>query len=146
MLVLLVATLGTVGYLFLNRGGTTSTASGFLGADQQSVKAATTVVAAAQAVQRFAALHSFDLVAQAQSAVLDRQLTSLRSIASSSTGRQKQIANETASTVQLALEAVDRYRRAVAFTYRLADAEQALQDLNNAVATLKQQAQAWQHA
>ena len=146
VLVLLVATLGAVGYLFLGRGGSSSAATGFLGAEQQSVKAATTVVTAAHEVQRFAALHSFDLVATAQTEVLSRQLASLQSIASNSTGRQQQIANQAVSADQQAIDAVGRYRKAVAFTYRLADADAALRDLVDAVASLNQQAQAWQHA
>jgi hypothetical protein len=146
VLVLLIATIGTLAYLFLGRGSGSSAATGFVGAEQRSVTAVTTVVTAAQSVQRFAALHSFDVVVQAQGGVLNRQLAALRSIASSSSGRQQQIANEAVSTVRQTLDAMDRYRRAVAFTYRLADADTAHQDLDSAVASLKQEAQSWQQS
>lgn len=146
MVVLLLATFGTLGYLFLGRSGGSSAATGFVGADQQSAKAATTVVAAAQRVQRFAAVHAFDQVAIAQTEVLLRQRAALQSIASSSTGRQHQIANEALSTVGQAIDAVGRYRKAIAFTYRLSDAEAAHLDLASAVVSLNQEAQAWQRA
>ena len=143
---LLVATLGAVGYLYLSRGGSSSAATGFVGANQESVKAIDTVVAAAQPVQRFTELHAFDLLATAQGQILSRQLTSLQSVSAGESGRQKQITDEAVATVQQAIDAVGRYRKAVAFTYRLTDAESAHQDLNNTVASLKQEAQAWQHS
>ena len=115
-------------------------------ANQQSVKAADTVVTAAAGVQRFAELHSFDLIATAQVQILSQQLTKFQSIEAGASGRQKQIATEAVSTVKQAIDAVGQYRKAVAFSYRLADADTAHQDLNTAVASLKQQAQAWQHS
>jgi hypothetical protein len=144
--VLLLATLGAVGYLYLSRGGSSSAATGFVGANQESVKAVDTVVAAAQPVQRFTELHAFDLIATAQTQVLSKQLSALQGVSAGASGRQKQIADEAIATVQQAIDAVGQYRKAVAFTYRLTDAEAAHQDLNNAVASLKQEAQAWQHS
>ena len=143
---LLVTTLGAVGYLYLSRGGGSSAATGFVGANQESVKAIDTVVAAAQPVQRFTELNAFDLIATAQSQILSRQVTALQSVSAGASGRQKQIADEAIATVQQAIDAVGQYRKAVAFTYRLADAQSAHQDLNNTVASLKQEAQAWQHS
>jgi hypothetical protein len=146
VLVLVLATLAAAGYLYLTRGGNTAGATGFVGADQQSVKAIDTVVTAADGVQRFAGLHPFDVTATAQIQVLSRQLTALQHIAAGASGRQKQIADDAVTTVRQAIDAAAQYRKAVAFTYRLADADSAHQDLNNAVASLKQQARDWQHS
>jgi hypothetical protein len=144
--VLLLATLGAVGYLYLSRSGSSAAATGFVGANQASVKAIDTVVAGAQPVQRFTELRTFDVLATAQSQVLSKQVTSLQSVSAGASGRQKQIADEAISTVRSAIDAVGRYRKAVAFTYRLSDAQAAHQDLDSAVASLKQEAQAWQRS
>jgi hypothetical protein len=146
VLVLVLATLAAVGYLYLARGASTANATGFLGANQQSVKAAGTVITAADRVQRFTELHSFDVVAFAQQDVLSQQLAKLRSIETGASGRQQQIAGETVTTVKQAIDAIGQYRKAVSLTYRLADADTAHQNLTNAVASLQQQAQAWQHS
>jgi hypothetical protein len=146
VLVLVLATLATVGYLYLARGTGGGNSTGFLGANQESVKAAGTVITAADRVQRFAALHAFDVVAFAQQHVLSQQRAKLQSVAAGASGRQQQIANEAVTSVQHAIDAVGQYRKAVALTYRLADADTAHQDLTNAVASLQQQAQAWQHS
>ncbi|HEY5165522.1 MAG TPA: hypothetical protein VIJ44_06190, partial [Acidimicrobiia bacterium] len=145
VLVLVLATLAAAGYLYLARSSSGS-ATGFLGANQQSVKAASTVITAADRVQRFAELRAFDLIATEQIHTLFQQRTTLQSIAARALGRQKQIANEAVSTVQQAIDSVDRYRLSVAITYRLNDADAAHQELNNAIASLQQQAQAWQHS
>jgi hypothetical protein len=144
--VLLAATLGAVGYLYLSRGGGNSSATGFVGADQESVKAANTVVMAARDVQRFKEIGAFDHIATAQLVALFKQQATLQNIAAGASGRQRQLADEAVTTVKQAEDAVGRYRKAVGFTYRLSDAESAQQDLNSAVASLKQQAQAWQHS
>jgi hypothetical protein len=144
--VLLLATLGAVGYLYLSRSGSSSSATGFVGANQKSVKATSTVIAAAQGVQRFAELHAFDRIATAQIVDLFKQQATLQRVADSVSGRQKQIADESVTTVKQAVDAIGRYRKAVALTYRLSDAETAHQDLNSVVASLKQEAQAWQHS
>jgi hypothetical protein len=146
VLVLVLATLAAVGYLYLARGSSSDNATGFLGANQQSAKATGTVITAADRVQRFAELHAFDVVAFAQQHVLTQQLATLQSIEAGASGRQKQIAGETVTTVKQAIDAVGRYREAVAVTYRLADANTARQDLSNAFVSLQQQAQAWQHS
>jgi murein L,D-transpeptidase YcbB/YkuD len=146
VLILVVATLAGVGYLYLARGGSSANATGFLGANQQSVKAATTVITAARGVQRFTELRAFDLIATAQIHTLFVQRTTLQGIEAGASGRQKQIANEAVSSVQQAIDSADRYRRSVALTYRLNDANAAHQQLNNAIASLRQQAQAWQHS
>ncbi len=142
----MLATLTAAGYLYLARGGSSANATGFLGANQQSVKATDTVIAAAGRVQRFAELHSFDVMTLGQIQVLSRQLTTLQGIAASASGRQKQIADEAVTAVKLAIYWVGLYRQAVAFTHRLVDADTAHQQINDAVASLKQQAQAWQHS
>jgi hypothetical protein len=146
VLVLVLATLGAVGYLYLSRGGSSSNATGFVGADQESVKAVDTVMAAAQNVQRFEELHAFDVTARAQIQTLSQQLTKLQSIAAGASGRQQQIANQAVKTVNEIIFGVGQYRKAVASSYRLVDAETARQGLDYAVTSLQQQAQAWQHS
>jgi hypothetical protein len=146
VLVLVLATLAVAGYLYLARGDSSANATGFLGANQQSVQATDTVIAAAGRVQRFLEVHSFDLTARAQLQVLSRQLTKLQGIAASASGRQKQIADESVTTVKEVIDDVGVYRKAVASTYRLVDANQARRGFDDAIASLHQQAQAWQHS
>ena len=147
MLVLVLATIGAAGYLYLSRSSSTSsTGGGLVGSEQRVVKSADTLTAAAQRVQRFATLRSFDLVAQDQVQVMSRELTALQHIEAGASGRQKAIAGQAVTDVREAIYATLLYRKAVAFTYRLSEAAQAHQYLNNAIADLKQQAQAWQHA
>jgi len=64
--VLLIATLGAVGYLYLSRGGNSSAATGFVGANQESVKAIDTVVAGR--AQRLGLMEDGRLTVQARSA------------------------------------------------------------------------------
>jgi hypothetical protein len=144
--VLLLASLGAVGYLYVSRSGSSSSATGFVGADQESAKAVVTVRTAAQNVQRFKELHAFDVTARAQIQTLSRQLTKLESIAAGASGRQKQIADKAVTTVKEVIYGVGQYRKALASTYRLVDAAAAERGLDYAVANLKQQAQAWQHS
>jgi cysteinyl-tRNA synthetase len=141
-----LATLGTVGYLYLNRGGSGSTATGYLGANQASVKAVENVIAAGATVQRFAELHTFDVAASLEAESLSSQLTKLQQAQSGVSGRQKQIASDSANSVQQAIDAIAQYRKAVAFTYRLVDADTARQALESVVVSLNQQAQQWQHS
>jgi hypothetical protein len=145
VLVLILATVGAVGYFYV-AGGSAASTSGFVGAEQRFVAATQAITTAAQKVQRFTELHTFDLAAQAQIATMSTELTNLQRIDAGASGRQRQIADQTVSVAQQAIDAAGRYRRAVALTYRLVDANTARQDLSNAVRTLDQQAQAWQHA
>jgi hypothetical protein len=146
VLVLVLATLAAVGYLYLARGGSRASATGFLGANQQSIEATDTVITAAGRVQRFAELHAFDLTATTQRRVLAQQLTKLEGIAASASGPQKQIADQSVTTVKEVIFGVDLYRKAVASTYRLVDADQARRGFDYAVASLQRQAQAWRHS
>lgn len=147
MLVLVLATIGAAGYLYLSRTSTTSsTGGGLVGSEQRVVKAADTLAAGAQRVQRFATLKSFDLIAQGQVINMTREMTALQHIEAGASGRQKQIAGQAVTDVQQAIDATLAYRKAIVFTYRLSDAASAHTDLLSAIADLKQQAQAWQHA
>ncbi len=146
MLVLLLATVGAVGYLYLNRGGGGTTATGYLGANQASVKAIEGVLGAGAKVQRFAELHNFDGIAIMETQNLQVQQQKVQQAESGASGRQKQVAGDTGNTLQQAIDAVGQYRKAVAFTYRLVDADTARQELASVVASLNQQAQQWQHS
>jgi hypothetical protein len=141
---LVLTTVTALGYLYLTRGGS-ATGTGLVGSEQRVVKSARTITEAAATVQRFGELHAFDLTALTQIHAISLEQAQLQTIAAGASGAQQQIANQAASDVKQAIDAAIRYRRAIAFTYRLADADTALQDLNNALTDLHRQAQAWQH-
>lgn len=144
-MVLAVATLVAVGYLYLTRGSSSPTAGGLVGAQQRVVRSADDITTAAGKVQRFGELHSFDLVALTQIHAMSLELSNMQSIAAGASGAQQPIANQAVSDVKQAIDAAIRYRRAVAFTYRLVDADSATQDLNTALTDLHRQANLWQN-
>jgi len=147
VLVLVLATVGAVGYLYLSRGGTSGgSTTDFVQVDRRFVAAAQAIPAAAQQVHRFAELHVFDMVAGAKIGVMSRALTNLQHIDAGASGGQKQVADQAVDAAQRAIYAAGVYKISVAYTYRLVDADSARQVLDDTVATLQQQITAWQHA
>jgi hypothetical protein len=147
VLVLVLATVAAGGYFLVGRssGRTASTSNDFVHTDQRIATSARALPTAAQHVQRFLELHQFDTTATAAIAQMNTDRDTLQTIAASQSGNAKQTADQAVTAANQAIDAADRFRRAVAFTYRLADADTARQDLLAAVATLDQQAKAWQH-
>ncbi len=143
---LLLATIGAVGYLYLNRGSTSSgSTTDFVQVDGRFIADAEAIPVAAQQVHRFAELHGFDLGVNWRIAAMARELGHLQAIAGGASGNQKAIADQAVTVAQHALDVAGQYHKAIAFTYRLADADSAARDLNAAIATLKQQMSAWRH-
>lgn len=147
MLILVLATAGAAGYLYLNRGGASGgSTTDFVQVDRRFIADAEAIPAFAQQVHRFAELHTFDVGAGWRMAAMAQEIGHLEAIAGGASGNQKQIADQAVSLARQALDAVGVYRKAVAFSYKLVDADSAQRDLNSALATLKQQASAWGRA
>jgi hypothetical protein len=145
-MLLLVVTAVAVGYFVVqHRSRASGTPQDFVHTTQRIEQDARSLPVLATKVQRFTELHTFDQRANGVIAAMERDVYRIHQIASGSSGNDKGIADQAASAADQALDAATRYQHAVAFTYRLSNASTAEQDLNAAVAQLKQQDQAWAH-
>ena len=145
VVLLLVASLAAGAYLLLGRGGGSgsSGSQGFVATSQSLVDAAVAVPHDAQKVQRFLALHTFDEEAIQNLTVMHHALSQLQAIATQQSGSARQLADSTVAAGQQAIDAVTRFRQAVAFTYQLGSANAAQQDLAAALATIQHNIKAW---
>ncbi len=147
MALLLVATVLAGGYFLSTRGGSSSGSSvpttNFVGVTQRLATSARSLPAAATKVQRFLELHQFDSMAVATIASIDNDRDLLIKFAGTQTGSARTIADDAVNAANQAADAAANYRQALAFTYRLSDAQAAAHDLTSAAATLDTQAQAW---
>jgi outer membrane murein-binding lipoprotein Lpp len=145
-MLLLLVTAVAVGYFVVqNRSSASGTPQDFVHTTQRIEQQARSLPVLASKVQRFTELHAFDQSANRVIAAMERDAFRLHQIASGSSGNDKAIADPAASAADQALDAAARYQHELAFTYRLNNASTAEQDLNAAVAQLKQQEQAWAH-
>ncbi len=143
----MLATIGAAGYLYLSRGSSSSgSTTDFVQVDQRLIADAYAIPGAAQQVHRFAELNAFDQGVNWRLAAMAQELGHLQAIASGASGSQKAIADQAVTAAQQALDAAGQYHKAIAFTYRLVDADTASHDLSTAIASLKQQITAWRHA
>jgi hypothetical protein len=141
-----VVTAVVVGYFFVrSRSSASGTPQDFVHTSQRIEQEGRSLPMLASKVQRFTELHAFDQSANRVIAAMERDVFRIHQIASGSSGNDKAIADQGASAADQALDAATRYQHAVAFTYRLSNASTAEQDLNAAIAQLKQQEQAWAH-
>jgi hypothetical protein len=146
VLVLLMTTVIAGGYFLSTRGGTSpssSSATDFVSVTRRLATSARSLPPAAENVQRFTELHQFDVVALATIARIDQDRDLLIKFAGTQTGSARTIADQATNAANQAADAAANYREAVAFTYRLSNAQSAAQDLMSAAATLDAQAQAW---
>ena len=135
------------GYVVVqSRSSASRTPKDFVHTTRRIVQEAQSLPVLASRVQRFTELHAFDQSANAVVAAMERDVFRLHQIASGSSGSQKSVADQAGTAADQALDAATRYRKAVAFTYRLGNASRAQGDLNAAVDTLNQQVRAWAHA
>jgi len=142
--VLLVASLAVGAYLLRRGGGSGSSGSqGFVATSQSLVDAAVAVPRDAQKVQRFLALHTFDEAAIQNLTVMHNAESQLQAIAKQQSGAARQLAASTVAAGQQAIDAVARFRQAVAFTYALGSANAARQDLAAALAIIQHNIKVW---
>jgi hypothetical protein len=148
VLLLLVLTIGGVAYVLATRGKSASsgTPNDFVHTSAAVAQQARSLPFEAAQVQRFAQLHSFDLAAQQTIAMMQTETDRLHRFAATATANQKPVAEQAAAAGDQAIDAAGRYRQAVAFSYRLGNANTAEQDLLATAATLDQQAKAWSHS
>jgi hypothetical protein len=140
---LLVATLGAVGYLLVGRSGGAGNPNDLVHVDQRIARDARSLPYAAQRVQRFTELHQFDAVAVAVIAEMDNDVAQLQHLSAADSGSGRTIIDASVAAAQQAIDAAGRFRHAVAFSYRLANADTARQDLFAAATTLDQEVKAW---
>jgi hypothetical protein len=148
VLLLIVVTIAGVAYVVASRksGGTSGRPSDFVHTSEAVAQQARMLPLEAAQVQRFAQLHSFDVAAQHTTAMMQAGTDRLHRFATTATGNRQQVAEHAAVAGDQAIDAAGRYRRAVAFSYRLTNATAAEQDLLAAATTLDQQAKAWSHS
>jgi hypothetical protein len=142
--VLLVVTVAAAAYFLVGRSSSgAGTANDFVHVDQRIAATARSLPVAAQRVQRFTELHQFDAFAGAAITQMNKDLEVLTRLRANESAAGQHIIDTSGAATQSAIDAAGRYRSALAFSYRLANADQARQDLEAAAATLDQQAQAW---
>ncbi|GEM_PF-5368581 len=146
VILLLLVTAVAVGYFVVqSRSSASGTPQDFVHTTQRIEHEARSLPVLATKVQRFTELHAFDQSARGVIAAMERDVYRIHQIASGSSGTDKAITDQAASAADQALHAASAYQYSVAYTYRLGNASAAEQDLNAAVAQLKQQEQAWAH-
>ncbi len=141
---LLLVTVLAGGYLYLSQGGGPGLASDFVSVDQRVAAGAQAIPVAAEKIQRFDEVHTWDVFALATLARMGQDRDLLEKIAKTQSGSSRQIADQAATAAQQAVSAGLLYRSAVAVTYNLSDADNAKAAMLSAAATLDQEAQAWQ--
>jgi hypothetical protein len=148
IVLLLLASLAVGAYFLLGRhsGSGSGSSQGFVATSQNLVTAADNVPMAAEKVQRFLELHTFDNDALKYIGEMQVYLDQLESIAKQSSGSQRQIADAQVTAAKQAITAATQFRQAVAFTYKLSGANAAEQTLNLALAGIEHNIKAWNQA
>lgn len=145
LLVLVLVTALAGGYLYIShRNSGSGLANNFVSVDQRVAAAARAIPAAAQKIQRFDEVHTWDTFALTTLSQMGRDRDLLEKIAKTQSGSSRQIAERAATAAQQAANAGILYRDSVAVTYNLSDADNAKAAMLGAAATLDQTAQAWQ--
>jgi hypothetical protein len=148
IVVLLLVTVIAGSYFLATRGGgstssPSASATDFVSVTRRVATSARSLPVTATKIQRFLEVHQFDLVAIPIIASIDRDRDRLIKFAGTQTGTARGIADQAVNAANQAADAAANYREAVAFTYRLSNAQSAARDLASAAATLDAQAQAW---
>ena len=148
-MLLLVASVAAGVYLLLgrhSRTGPTTHAPAFATTSQNLMTAALSVPAEAQKVQRFLELHTFDADALRSIGTMQGYANELETIASHASGARLPLAEAQVTAAQQAITAVTQFRQAVAFSYKLSNANAARQTLDLALAAMAHNVKAWSRA
>jgi hypothetical protein len=144
VIVLVVATVGAAGYFLVLRNGAEGATGDFASAHQRVVAAARAVPGAATEVHRFLELDRFN-------ASIDHVVNEMNAgrgvfdqLARSEEREERDIAAAASEATQRATTATNDFRKAIAFTNRLVEAQAAQKELDDAVAELDHQASAWE--
>lgn len=143
---LMVVTVATGALLLLRGGSDTAAGGGFGGSHERVVAAASQVPAAAVDVQRERELDAFNQRINALISEMWLSHDTFKSLARGSEGQPRVIARAATATTLKAIHATDDFRKAIAFSNRLAEADKAQGRLDVAVAALDRQAAAWKKA
>jgi hypothetical protein len=132
------------GYWFLLRGD--ATASGdFLQSERKVTTAARVIPEAGAHVQRFLQLEPFNIIVDAQLAIIATETEKLRKLADDAEGEEATIARNAVNAATRVTTAANSYRLAITKSFDLADAEAARLDLEASISKLEQQARAWKN-
>jgi hypothetical protein len=134
-------TVGVVGWLFVFRGSAPPSGD-FIRAEQAYVQAARKIPEAATQVQQQADLGAFDVVASASLRKMDTQLDVFRRLANDEEGESARIADDAAKSASLGMNSAVSFRNALTRN-RVADANGALQQLDDAINDLEASSRAW---
>jgi len=148
IVVLLIVSLAIAAYLLVGRhsGSGSTNSTGFVATSQNFVAAGLKVTDAAQQVQRFLELQTFDTQARRYIGEMGAYVAQLETIARQSSGAQRQLANTQVSAGKQAIDAANQFRAAVAFSYRLSSANTAQHLLAAALAEFEHNIKAWNQA
>ncbi len=148
IVLLLIATLGVGAYFLLGRksssGATNPT--GFVATSQNFITSGRSVMEDAKQVQRFLELHNFDHQAVKSIGAMQVYLNQFETIASQSSGAQRQLADAQVTAAKQAITAATQFRQAVAFSYKLSSAHTAQQTLGLALAAIEHNLNSWNQA
>ena len=128
-------------FLFLRGSGGAS--GEFLTAHDRFVGAAHRVVDAQNSVERYLQLSDFKATVDGAIVVLKRESAVFQRLSTSEDGQAREIATKAYADTVSALQAVDTYADAIVRTLKIADAQNALRNLQSAVDDLDAQAAAW---
>jgi hypothetical protein len=141
LVVLGALTVGVAGWYFVLGGGGEPSGD-FVRAEQTYVKAAREIPVAATQVQQQTDLGGFDVVASASLVRMGKQLEVFRRLATDEEGESARIADDAAKSASLGMNSAVIFRNALTRN-RVADANGALQQLDDAINDLEATAQRW---
>lgn len=147
-MLLLIASVAVAAYLLIGRhsGSGSSNPTGFVATSQSFLTAGQSVTDEAKQVQRFLELHTFDEQALKRIGEMQVYLNQFESIAQQSSGTQRQLADAQVTAARQAIAAATQFRQAVAFSYKLSNANTAQQTLGLALAAVEHNLKAWNRA
>jgi len=145
IVLLLIATLGVGTYFLLGRKNSSgaSKPTGFVATSQNFITSGQNLMEAAKQVQRFLELHNFDNQALKSIVEMQVDLNQFATIAQQSSGTQRQLAEAQVTTAKQAITAATQFRQAVAFSYKLSNANTARQTLGVALGAIEHNLTAW---
>jgi hypothetical protein len=141
---LAVVTAAAVGVLFLRGKDDAAAAGSFEAAHERTVAAIRAVPAAAAAVKRELQLDQFNAEIDKQLKTMSVQYDALTRLVRDNDGARKRIAQRAQRATELAINATQEFRRAIAVTNKLVDAQAAQTQLAIMVGELDAAAGQWE--
>jgi len=140
--VLVVATLVAAAWWFAGRGAGAPDQD-FASVEQRFVGAARAIPQATAGVQRFLDLDEFNARVDAQAIVIQTSMAEFSTIADEEDGEASDLARGAVADGERALRAITQFRAAITTSNDLADARQALDDLDAEVDDIETKVRKW---